>query len=228
MSDFSRQQKLTGEQGISRLKEAHVVIFGIGGVGGYAAEALARAAVGAITLVDSDDVDLTNINRQIIALSTTVGKPKSELMSARIADINPDCVVTAKKIFVTADNITALLEGISYAVDAVDNVTAKLAIISACRQKGIPVISSMGAGNRVSGVFRVMDISETSNDGLAKVMRRELRKRDIEHVKCVCCDEQALFSPAAGEPISSISYMPGLCGLTLAGEAIRDIIGGNI
>lgn len=227
MSDFSRQQRLIGEEGIKRLTGAHVAVFGIGGVGGYTAEALARAAVGSITLIDSDDVDATNVNRQIIALQSTVGKPKVEMMMARIRDINPECCVTAKKLFVNAENIASLLEGVTYAVDAVDNVTAKLAIISACRQAGIPVVSAMGAGNRISGVFRLMDISETKNDGLAKVMRRELRKRNIEHLKVVCCDEPVMFSPEADEPISSVSYMPGLCGLTIAGEVIRDIAGGR-
>lgn len=227
MGDFSRQEKLTGPEGMKRLDEARVAVFGIGGVGGYAAEALARAAVGSITLVDSDDAEASNINRQIIALEGTIGKPKVELMKARIRDINPECRVTAKKAFVNAENAGSFIEDATYAVDAVDNVTAKLAIITACKQARIPVISAMGAGNRISGVFRVMDISETKNDGLAKVMRRELRKRDIEHLKCVCCDEQAMFSPAAGEHISSISFMPGLCGLTIAGEVIRDIVGGS-
>jgi tRNA A37 threonylcarbamoyladenosine dehydratase len=227
MSDFSRQEKLIGGQGMNRLAEAKVAVFGIGGVGGYAAEALARAAIGCITLIDSDDIEATNINRQIVALKSSVGKPKVELMRERIQDINPGCRVTAEKTFDEQKNVAALIEGITYAVDAVDNVTAKLAIISACRQANIPVISAMGAGNRISGIFRVMDISETKNDGLAKVMRRELRKRNIEKLKCVCCDEQAMLSPAADEPISSISYMPGLCGLTLAGEVIRDIAGGE-
>lgn len=226
MSDFSRQEKLFGQEGIKRLKAARVAVFGIGGVGGYAAEALARAAVGGIKLVDSDDVEATNINRQIIALTSTLGKPKVELMKARIEDINPGCRVTSEKVFVEEGNIASLIEGITYAVDAVDNVTAKLAIITACMRAGIPVISAMGAGNRTSGIFRVTDITETKNDGLAKVMRRELRKRNIEKLKCVCCDEKAMLTPAAGEPISSVSYMPGLCGLTLAGEVIRDIAGG--
>ncbi len=224
MSDFSRQHKLTGGEGQKRLSVAHVAVFGIGGVGGHAAEAIARSGAGAITLIDKDDVEASNINRQLIALVSTIGQPKAELMKARIQDINPDCRVSAKKVFVTPENIVGLLEGITYAVDAVDNVTAKLAIISACRDMGIPVISAMGAGNRVKGVFRVMDISETKDDALAKVMRRELKKRGIERVKVSCCDEPAALSRSADEPVSSISYIPGLCGLTLAGEAIRDII----
>jgi tRNA A37 threonylcarbamoyladenosine dehydratase len=199
-------------------------VFGIGGVGGYAAEAIARTGVGSITLIDKDDVEASNVNRQLIALESTIGEPKAELMKARIEDINPQCRVTSNKVFVNADNIDELLNGITYAVDAVDNVTAKLAIISSCRKAGIPVISAMGAGNRLQGTFRVMDISETKDDALAKVMRRELKKRSIDRVKVVCCDEPAALSRAADEPVSSISYMPGLCGLTIAGEAVRDII----
>lgn len=225
MADFSRQKKLIGDEGQKRLADAHVCLFGIGGVGGCAAEAIARTGVGAITLIDKDDVEESNINRQLIALCSTVGMPKAELMKARIEDINPACRVTAKKVFVTPDNIEELLQGITYAVDAVDSVTAKLAIICECGKKGIPVVSAMGAGNRVKGIFRVMDIYDTKDDALAKVMRRELKKRGIERAKVVCCDEPAAFTREAGEPVSSISYMPGLCGFTLAGEAIRDITG---
>lgn len=225
MSDFSRQQKLIGSDGQKRLLEAHVAVFGIGGVGGYAAEAIARTGAGSITLIDKDDVEASNINRQLIALGSTTGMPKAELMKARIEDINPNCRVTAKKVFVSPDNIEELLQGITYAVDAVDNVTAKLAIICACGKAGIPVISAMGAGNRVKGVFRVMDIYDTKDDALAKVMRRELKKRGIAKAKVVCCDEPASVTRKADEPVSSISYMPGLCGLTLAGETIRDITG---
>ncbi|MDD5017109.1 MAG: tRNA threonylcarbamoyladenosine dehydratase [Eubacteriales bacterium] len=225
MSDFSRHEKLIGEEGIKRLAGAHVAVFGIGGVGGYAAEALARAAVGRITLVDSDDVEPTNINRQIIALLSTVGTPKVDAMKARIKDINPGCRVTAKKVFVNAENISALLDGVTYAVDAVDNVSAKLAIITACVQAGIPVISAMGAGNKLSGDFRVRDIYQTKDDPLARVMRRELKKRGIGSLKVVSADAKAARTLSPGEPVPSISYMPGLCGLMIAGEVIRDIIG---
>ena len=216
---------MIGEQGARRLFEAHVAVFGIGGVGGYVTEAIARAGVGAITLVDSDDVDETNINRQIIALESTIGMPKVDVMQARIRQINPDCIVTAKKVFVDAGNIDALLTSVTYAVDAVDTVSAKLAIILACKQGGVPVISAMGAGNKLAGRFEVKDIYKTTNDPLARVMRRELRKRGIESLKVVSADEKGLCTLAEGEPMPSISYMPGICGLTIAGEVIQDMIG---
>ncbi len=220
-----RHDKLVGQRGKERLESSHVVIFGIGGVGGFAAEALARVFIGRITLVDFDVVDESNLNRQIVALKSTIGKPKVEVMKQRIEDINPACRVVAKNIFVDAENAAELIEGVSYSVDAVDNVTAKLAIITACRQKNIPCISAMGAGNKLSGSFIVTDISKTSEDSLARVVRRELRKRGIEHQKVVCSNDKAMIKIQKGEPIPSISYMPGLCGLTLAGEVVRDIVG---
>ena len=222
---FSRQIRLIGEQGARRLAEAHVAVFGIGGVGGYVTEALARAGVGAITLVDSDDVDETNINRQIIALESTIGMPKVDVMQTRVRQINPDCTVAAKKVFVDAGNIGTLLAGITYAVDAVDTVSAKLVIIAACKQSGVPVISAMGAGNKLAGRFDVKDIYETTNDPLARVVRRELRKRDIKSLKVVSADEKGICTLVEGEPMPSISYMPGICGLTIAGEVTKDMIG---
>ena len=220
-----RHEKLVGRLGKERLEAANVVIFGIGGVGGFAAEALARVFIGSITLIDFDVVEESNLNRQIVALRSTIGTPKVEVMKARIEDINPECAVEAKKVFVDAQNAAELVKSASYVVDAVDNVTAKLAIIEACRQKGIPCISAMGAGNKLGGSFIVTDISKTSGDNLARVMRRELRKRGIEHQKVVCSNDKAMIKVQKGEPIPSISYMPGLCGLTLAGEVVRDIVG---
>lgn len=225
MSDFSRHEKLIGEIGIQRLSGAHVIVFGIGGVGGYVAEALVRAAVGNITLVDSDDVEPTNLNRQIIALRDTLGMPKVEAMQARIERINEKCNVVTEKVFVNADNIEALITNATYAVDAVDTVSAKLAIIEACKNKGIPAICAMGAGNKLFGDFRVMNIADTKGDALARVMRRELRKRGIDNQKVVCTDAKPLCALNKGDTMPSISYMPGLCGLTIAGEVIRDIIG---
>ena len=189
------------------------------------AEALARVFIGRITLVDFDVVDESNLNRQIVALKSTIGKPKVQVMKQRIEDINPACCVEAKNVFVDADNADDFIGEASYAVDAVDNVTAKLAIITACRQKNIPCISAMGAGNKLDGSFIVTDISKTSGDSLARVIRRELRKRGIEHQKVVCSNDKAMIKIQKGEPIPSISYMPGLCGLTLAGEVVRDIVG---
>ena len=223
--NMMRHEKLVGQQGKQRLENAHVVIFGIGGVGGFAAEALARVFIGAITLIDCDVVEESNLNRQIVALASTIGMPKVDVMQQRIRDINPACKVLAKKIFVDADNAAELVEGATYVVDAVDNVTAKLAILTACKEKGIPAISAMGAGNKIAGSFIITDISKTSGDSLARVMRRELRKRGIEHQKVVCSNDKAMRQVRKGEPIPSISYMPGLCGLALAGEVVRDIVG---
>lgn len=227
MSDFSRHEKLVGKEGIELLSKAHAVVFGIGGVGGYVAEALARAAVGRITLVDCDDVEASNINRQIVALGSTIGMPKTDVMRERIKDINPDCVVSAKKVFVDEKNISELLSSANYAIDAVDCVSAKLAIICACKERGIDVISAMGAGNKLKSDFRVIGIYETKEDALARVMRRELRKRGIDSLKVVCSEGKGMSELKADDYIPSISYMPGLCGLTIAGEVIRDIIGGK-
>ena len=214
-----------GAEGLKRLADANVAVFGIGGVGGYAAEALARAAVGGIILVDCDVAEPTNLNRQLIALRSTLGRPKVEIMESRIKDINPGCSLSAVKVLATEENISPLLEGVTYAVDAVDDIKAKIAIVSQCNAAGIPVVSAMGAGNRLKGIFRIMDLYETTGDPLAKIMRRELKKRGIKRLKVSCCDMEATFKQSSGEPVQSISYMPGLCGLTLAGEVIRDIIG---
>lgn len=227
MSDFSRHERLVKKKGMELIGKAHVAVFGIGGVGGYAAEALARAAVGSITLVDCDDIEQSNVNRQIVALESTIGMPKTDVMRERIKDINPDCTVIARKVFVDEQNIAELLNGVNYAVDAVDCVSAKLTIICECKERGIEVISAMGAGNKLKGDFRIMDIYETKQDALARVMRRELRKRGIDSLKAVYSEQKGMCELKAGDCIPSISYMPGLCGLTIAGEVIRDIIGGR-
>lgn len=219
-----RHEKLVGKQGFKHLRNAHVIIFGVGGVGGFAAEALARVFIGKITLIDCDDVDESNLNRQVVALRSTIGLPKVDVMKQRILDINPECEVNAVKVFVDAENADGLIEGATYVVDAVDNVTAKLSIITACQHKNVSCLSAMGAGNKLKGDFKVTDIFKTSGDALARVMRRELRKRGVTEQKVVCTEEKSLCAIEKGEPMPSISYMPGLCGLTLAGEVIRDII----
>ena len=220
----ARHEKLVGQHGLLQLSKAHVVVFGIGGVGGYVAEALARTFIGSLTLVDCDDVEHSNLNRQLVALGSTLGMAKVDVMKARVLDINSECEVAAKKVFIDADNAESLVQGATYCVDAVDNVTAKLAIITACQAAGIPAISAMGAGNKLAGDFKVTDISKTSGDALARVMRKELRRRGIEHQKVVCTDSKAMLHIEKGEAMPSISYMPGLCGLTIAGEVVRDII----
>lgn len=220
----ARHEKLVGQQGLIQLSKAHVVVFGVGGVGGYVAEALARTFIGSLTLVDCDDVEQSNLNRQIVALNSTIGMAKVDVMKTRVLDINSECNVVAKKVFIDADNVSSLVESATYCVDAVDNVTAKLAIITACHAAGIPAISAMGAGNKLAGDFKVTDIFKTSGDALARVMRRELRRRGTDHQKVVCTDSEAMVKIEKGEAMPSISYMPGLCGLMIAGEVIRDII----
>ncbi len=221
---FERTALLLGEVGVEKLKSARVAIFGVGGVGGYCAEALARAGVGELLLVDKDVVDESNINRQIIALHSTVGKPKVEVMQSRIADINPACVVTARVCFYlpeTADEFD--FSQFDYIVDAVDNVTAKTEII--CRAKGAkkPVISAMGAGNKLfPEKFEVADISKTQVCPLARAVRKKLKERGVGNgVKVVYSKELPTF---VGEKVGSVSFTPSVMGLLMAGEVIKDLV----
>lgn len=232
---FRRTELLLGADGMEKLYQAHVAVFGIGGVGGYVTEALARCGVGAFTLVDSDVVSLSNLNRQIIATLDTVGRYKTEVMAERIARIHPDARVTVRNCFYlpeTADSFD--FTQFDYVVDAVDTVTAKLEIICRAQEAGVPVISSMGAGNKLDPArFRVADIYETSVCPLAKVMRRECRKRGIEHLKCVYSTEEPrahraeVEEPASGRRSvpGSIAFVPSAAGLILAGEVVRDLAG---
>ena len=206
------------------LRASHVAVFGVGGVGGFVVEALARSGVGALTLTDRDTVDPTNINRQLIATTDTIGLPKTEAFAARIRNINPDCKVTCHQTFFlpdTADDFDFSLY--DYVVDAVDTVTGKLAIIEKARSAGVPVISSMGAGNKLDPTaFRVSDIYKTSVCPLAKVMRRECKKRGIDALKVVYSKEE----PAGhSRPPGSVAFVPSVAGLILAGEVIRDLTG---
>lgn len=222
----SRQLALMGDKAIASLAASHVTVFGAGGVGGYVIEALARAGVGKITVVDNDIFALSNINRQILATLDTVGKPKAETAASRILSINPDCSANAIGIFVTADNAEELVTSgkPDYIVDAIDNVTAKLAIISAAKKHDIPVISCMGTGNRLDPTrFRICDISKTSVCPLARVMRRELRARGTEHCEVLFSDEEPVKTDSRTP--SSISYVPAAAGLILAGHVIRKCAG---
>ncbi len=228
---FSRTALLIGEAGVEKLKRARVAVFGIGGVGGYVVEALARSGVGYLELIDSDKVSLSNINRQIIALHSTVGRLKTEVAAERARDINPDIIVKRRDIFYLPE--TAELFDFSqydYVVDAIDTISGKLAIIERAMAAKIPVISSMGAGNKLNGgAFEVSDISKTSVCPLARVMRRELKKRGIEHVKVVYSKEEplpsSLVDEESGKPIAgSIAFVPSIVGLLLAGEVIKDLI----
>ena len=234
MERFSRTALLLGEAAMEKLKKAHVAIFGIGGVGGYVCEALARSGVGSFTLVDSDRVAFSNINRQIIATENNIGRYKTEAMKERILDIDPEAEVETAEVFYlpeTADMFD--FSRFSYVADAVDTVTAKLLIIERANAAGIPVISSMGAGHRLDPTkITVSDIYDTAEDHLARVMRRECRKRGIERLKVVCSSEKALeprekIMNGEKQVPGSIAFVPSVAGLVLASEIIKDIINGN-
>lgn len=219
---FERSRLLLGEEALERLREKTVAVFGIGGVGGYVAEALARTGVGTLHLIDNDRVSTSNINRQVIALHSTVGRYKTEVMRERILDINPQAEVIIHNCFFLPENADSFtFSGYDYVVDAVDTVTAKLEIIMRAKEAGIPVISSMGAGNKLDpSLFEVADIYETSVCPLARVMRRELKKRDIKKLKVVYSKEEPLKQRIPG----SVAFVPSVAGLLIAGEVIRDII----
>ena len=243
MDQFSRTRILVGEKNMDRLARAHVAIFGIGGVGGYVTEALARAGIGALDLVDHDQVELSNLNRQIIALHSTLGMDKVDAARARILDINPHCrVVTHKDFFLpeTADRFD--FSEYDYVVDAIDTVSGKIALILHAQAAGVPVISCMGAGNKLDpSAFRVADLYSTNVCPLAKVMRRELKKRGVKKLKVVYSEEKALvpdteetedlgssgkeeFGSRRRQTPGSMSFVPAAAGLVLAGEVIRDLM----
>lgn len=217
---YERTARIIGEEGLDRLAECSVLVFGVGGVGSYVCEGLARAGIGAITLVDRDVVDVTNINRQIPALHSTVGRSKVEVMAERIRDIDPDCrVETVEMFFMPQQPDEIAFASYDYVVDAVDTVTAKIYIIERARQAGVPVISSMGTGNKLDGgAFRITTIEKTKVCPLAKVMRRELKKRGIEGVKVLYSEEEPLSEGG------SISFVPSVAGLLIAGEVVRDLL----
>ncbi len=237
---FSREELLLGPERLQMLQKAHVAVFGAGGVGGYAIEALARSGVGALTIVDGDRVSLTNINRQLIALESTVGKLKAEAERERVLEINPDCRVTALPLFFKAETEQSFdFSQFDYVADAIDTVTSKLLLISRAEEAGVPVISCMGAGNKFDpAAFRVADISQTSVCPLARVMRRELKKRGIEGVKAVFSTEEAktpLPVRAGNEQDQneagnrrptpgSLAFVPAAAGLLMAAEIVKDLI----
>ena len=233
---FSRTQLLLGEESTQRLKTSRVAIFGIGGVGGYTAEALARAGVGTLDLVDSDSVSITNINRQLFATHSTVGRLKVEVAKERVLDIYPDAVVNARPVFYTPETADQFdFSQYDYIVDAIDTVTGKLCLAERAFATGTPIISCMGAGNKLDGTaFRVADISKTTICPLARVMRKELKKRGISHMKVVYSLEEALTPVGAEEEMAatgkrqipgSAPFIPGIAGLLLAGEVIKDLAG---
>ena len=247
LNQFSRTELLLGNEAMRRLEDARVAIFGIGGVGGYTVEALARSGVGHFELVDDDKVCLTNLNRQIIATRTTVGRFKADVMKERIHDINPQAVVNVHKCFYLPEKKDEFnFKEYSYIVDAVDTVTAKIALVLQAKEAGVPIISSMGAGNKLDPTgFEVADIYQTSVCPLAKVMRRELKKRDIEHLKVVyskekpiepmddmriSCRNHCICPPDAERKCTerhaipgSVAFVPAVVGLIIAAEIVKDI-----
>lgn len=249
---FSRTELLIGSEGLEKLEKSKVVVFGIGGVGSFTAEALARGGVGNLILVDDDNVCLTNLNRQIIALYSTISKPKVEVMRDRILDINKECNVKIHKTFVTEENIGDIIdEDTDYVVDAIDTVTSKIALVLWCQQHNIKIISSMGTGNKFDPTkFRIADIYKTKICPLAKVMRYELKRREVKSLKVlyseelpvkprtedvVTCKEGCVCSGSGGSKKcmtkrqipGSISFVPPVAGMIIGGEVIKDLLGMN-
>ncbi len=247
LNQFSRTQLLLGSNSMEKLKNSRVAVFGIGGVGGYVCEALVRSGVGAFDLIDDDKVCLTNLNRQIIATRKTVGRYKVDVMKERILDINPDAKVEVYKCFFLPENADDFpFEEYDYIVDAVDTVTAKIAIVMKAKEKNVPVISSMGAGNKLDGsMFRVADIYKTKVCPLAKVMRHELKKRGIKKLKVVyseeystrpledmsiSCRTNCICPPGAAHKCTerrdipgSVAFVPSVAGLIIGGEVVKDL-----
>jgi tRNA threonylcarbamoyladenosine dehydratase len=235
---FARTELLTGREGLDRLKSSSVAVFGIGGIGSYAVEALARAGVGRLIIVDHDIVELSNINRQLLALENTVGSPKVEVACERILQINPDAVVDAHRLFLDESNIGRIMTlDFQFAIDAIDTIESKVRLITALLGKKIRFVSCMGAGNSLSyGGVRVEDVSRTHGCPLARIVRKRLREENItKGVRCVYLPEKRMAlinGPAADEaraerskrPVGSISYLPGISGLTAAGVIINDML----
>lgn len=221
---FSRTELLLGAEGVKRLHNASVAVFGIGGVGGYVVEALARSGVGRLHLIDHDTVSVSNLNRQIIAMVSTIGRYKVDVARERVLDINPEAKVSVYRTFFVPDKAEEFdFAGYDYVVDAIDTVTGKLALIMEAKQAGTPVISSMGAGNKLdASAFEVADIYQTSVCPLAKVMRRELKKRGVRKLKVVYSREQPVSS---SRPPGSNAFVPAAAGLILAGEVVKDLSG---
>ena len=232
---FLRTQMLLGTEALERLQAARVAVFGIGGVGGYTVEALARSGIGQLDLIDSDCVSISNINRQILATHSTVGLPKVEAARRRILDINPGCMVRTHEVFYTPETAGQFdFSQYDYIVDAIDTVTGKLALVERANAAGTPIICCMGTGNKLdASAFEVADISKTSMCPLARIMRKELKKRGISHLKVVYSQEEALTPDVDEEELKrtgkrqipgSVAFVPGAAGLILAGEVVKDLI----
>lgn len=225
-NQFQRTERLIGADAVTLLNRKHVAIFGVGGVGGFVCEALVRAGVGIVTIVDKDDVDITNLNRQIIALHSTVGRSKVDVMAERLRDINPNAVINPIKAFFLPENSSDFdFGGYDYVVDAVDTVTAKIELAMMAERFNTPIISSMGTGNKLDPTkFKVTDIYKTSVCPLAKVMRKELKARGIEKLKVVYSEEVPIKPEDGIRSPASISFVPSVAGLIIAGEVIKDMI----
>lgn len=234
LNEFCRTELLVGEEGINKLHNSKVIVFGIGGVGSFVVEALTRAGVGNLILVDNDTICISNLNRQIHATQATVGMIKVEAMKERVISINPKCNVEAKQVFITADNISEIIPSdVDYVVDAIDTVTSKLALAEYCYKNNINIISSMGTGNKMDPTqFRVSDVFKTKVCPLAKVMRHELRKRGVKKLKVVYSEEMPM-TPDKGRAVpsakrqtpGSISFVPPVAGMIIGGEVIKDLTG---
>ena len=232
---FSRTALLIGEEGLEKLKKARVAVFGVGGVGGYVVEALARSGVGALELIDKDVVSVSNINRQIIALHSTVGRLKTEVAAERARDINPDIDVTVRNVFYLPETAGEFdFTSYDYVVDAIDTVTGKLALVQAAQAAGVPILCSMGTGNKLDPTkFQIADITKTSVCPLARIMRKECAKRGIKHLKVLFSTEDPL-SPGLPDTEElpegrralpgSVAFVPSVAGLIIAGEVIKDLI----
>ena len=249
LTQFSRTQLLLGEEAMDRLKNTRIAVFGVGGVGGFVCEALVRSGVGAFDLIDDDKVCLTNLNRQIIATRKTVGKYKAEVMRDRMIEINPEVDVRIHKRFFLPENADEFpFSEYDYVVDAVDTVTAKIELVMKCQREGIPIISSLGAGNKLeASAFKVADIYKTKMCPLAKVMRRELKKRGVKKLKVVYSEEKptrpiedmsiscrtnCICPPGAEHKCTerrdipgSVAFVPSVAGLIIAGEVVKDLTG---
>jgi tRNA A37 threonylcarbamoyladenosine dehydratase len=233
---YSRFQRLIGLSALERLSSARVAVFGVGGVGGYVVEALARSGVGALDIFDNDTVAVSNLNRQIIALHSTVGRLKVDVCEERIHDIDPDCNVTKHAMFVLPENIREIaFKDFDYVIDAIDTVSGKIAIIEQCSKLGVPIISSMGTGNKLDPfALKITDIYKTSGCPLARVMRRELKKRNIKSLKVLCSTELPLQcaedtteenAPHRRSVPGSTAFVPPAAGLMIASQVVREIAG---
>ena len=231
-----RTERIIGTEAVKKLADCAVAVFGLGGVGSFAVEALARAGIGRFLLVDADTVEESNLNRQLVALRSTLGKPKTEVMAARIADINPDAIIETRQLFYLPETAADFdFTVFNYVVDAVDTVAAKLDLAERAHRDGVPIISCMGAGNKLDPTaFRVADIQDTKVDPLCRILRKKLRERGIPHLRVVYSEEPPI-SPQ-GETVAmsdrrrratpgSVSFVPSVAGLILAGEVIRALVG---